>query len=72
LKHSLDQEGAVCLRQESNLASGKCCCGLLLKLALAWRNSESKNWMEALSQLLTHAIFLLRESSVVSEEFGRL
>lgn len=47
LRRSLDQEGAVCLRQESNLASGKCCRGLLLKSALAWGNSESKKpgWM---------------------------
>lgn len=52
LKQSLDHEGAVCLRQESNLASGKHCGGLLLKLFLARRNFNSIKTEWKLSRLL--------------------
>lgn len=67
LKRSLDQEDAVCLRQESNLASGKCCRGLLLKLTLAWRKSKNR----AVPVSSTRDFFIARIIGC-SEEFEKL
>lgn len=49
LKQSLDDEGAACPRQASNLASGECRRGRLLKLLFASAgNSKGKNRTELL------------------------